>query len=41
MGRYTQELGDALKCQKSNITRATKLYYFGIDCIKEAQEDPE
>ena len=39
--RYTKEIGDAAKSTKSNITRAAKLYYFGVDYIKEAQEDPQ
>jgi hypothetical protein len=41
MARYTNDLGDSPRSAKSNITRAAKLYYFGVDFIKDAQEDPE
>jgi len=41
LGRYTRELGDNPKFAKSNITHATKLYYFACDYIRDCQEDPE
>lgn len=41
MDDYTRELGDSPRSAKSNVTRAAKLYYFGVDCLKDAQEDPE
>jgi DNA-binding transcriptional ArsR family regulator len=39
--RYSRELGDSARSSRSNITRATKLYYFASDCIKDAQDDPQ
>jgi hypothetical protein len=41
MTRYTTELGDSPRYVKSNTTRAAKLYYFGLDYMQEAQDDPE
>jgi hypothetical protein len=39
--RYSRELGDSSTSTKSNITRTAKLYFFALDYIKEAQENPQ
>jgi hypothetical protein len=41
MSRYSRELGDSSTSTKSNITRAAKLYFFALDYIKDAQDDPQ
>jgi hypothetical protein len=41
MTRYSRELKDSARSTRSNITRAAKMYYFGCDFIRDAQEDPE
>ncbi len=41
MSRYSRELGDSNVSTKSNITRAAKLYFFALDYIREAQDDPQ
>jgi hypothetical protein len=41
MKDFTRDLGDSPRSAKSNVTRATKLYYFACDYIVEAQDDPE
>jgi biotin operon repressor/ribosomal protein L13E len=39
--RYTRDLGDNLKFARSNITRATKLYYMACDFIEGFAENAE
>jgi hypothetical protein len=41
VSRYSRELGDSSVSTKSNITRAAKLYFFALDYIKDAQDDPQ
>jgi hypothetical protein len=41
ISRYSRELGDSSTSIKSNITRTAKLYFFALDYIKDAQEDPQ
>jgi DNA-binding transcriptional regulator YhcF (GntR family) len=41
VSRYSHELGDTSVSTKSNITRAAKLYFFALDYIKDAQDDPQ
>ncbi len=41
ISRYSRELGDSTASTKSNITRAAKLYFFALDYIKDAQDDPQ
>ncbi len=41
ISRYSRELGDSSTSTKSNITRAAKLYFFALDYIKDAQDDPQ
>jgi hypothetical protein len=41
ISRYSRELGDSNVSTKSNITRAAKLYFFALDYIRDAQDDPQ
>jgi hypothetical protein len=41
MSHFSRELGDSSTSTKSNITRAAKLYFFALDYIKDAQDDPQ
>jgi DNA-binding transcriptional regulator YhcF (GntR family) len=41
VSRYSRELGDSSTSIKSNITRAAKLYFFALDYIRDAQDDPQ
>jgi hypothetical protein len=41
ISRYSRELGDSSVSTKSNITRAAKLYFFALDYIRDAQDDPQ
>jgi hypothetical protein len=41
VSRYSRELGDNSGSTKSNITRAAKLYFFALDYIRDAQDDPQ
>ncbi len=38
---YTYEMGDNPKCVKSNITRATKMYYTACAIFSDIQDNPE
>jgi hypothetical protein len=41
ISHFSHELGDTSASTKSNITRAAKLYFFALDYIKDAQDDPQ
>jgi hypothetical protein len=41
VSRYSRELGDRSTSTKSNMTRAAKLYFFALDYIRDAQDDPQ